>query len=82
MKSDSTIELVARVSALVAQRLQMEAPDPDTDLIEAGLLDSLAFVDLLTHLESTFGVTVSLDDLDFDAFRSIAKIAAFVAGRS
>jgi len=82
VKSDSTVDLVARVSALVAGRLQIEAPDPDTDLIEAGYLDSLAFVDLLTSLESTFNMTVSLDDLDLDAFRTIARIAAFVAGRS
>ena len=82
MKPDATMELVARVSALVAARLQIEAPDPDTDLIEGGYLDSLAFVDLLASLESTFGITVSLDDLDLDAFRTIAKIAAFVAGRS
>ncbi len=82
MNSHQTMELLERVSAVVAARLQIEAPHPDTDLIEAGHLDSLAFVDLLASLESTFGVTVSLDDLDVDAFRTIAKIAAFVAGRS
>ena len=50
-------------------------PSPDTDLIEGGLLDSLALVELLFALEHEFAVTIALDKLDIDEFRSIRSIA-------
>jgi acyl carrier protein len=56
-------------------------PAPDTDVFESGLLDSLAFVDLLGALEHEFGVTIALDDLEVDNFRSIDRIAEFIAAR-
>ncbi len=51
----------------------------DTDLLKTGILDSLQFVELLMRLEKEFGVTVSIDDLEIDHFRSIDAIAAFIA---
>jgi methoxymalonate biosynthesis acyl carrier protein len=53
----------------------------DTDLFETAVLDSMVFVDLLLHLEREFGVTVALEDIEFDHFRSIERIAEFVANR-
>jgi acyl carrier protein len=41
----------------------------------------MVFVDLLLHLEREFGVTVALEDIEFDHFRSIERIAEFVANR-
>ena len=54
----------------------------DTDLVETGLLDSLALIELLAQLEETFGVSVSTDDLELENFRSIASITGFVARRT
>jgi D-alanine--poly(phosphoribitol) ligase subunit 2 len=67
---------------LLADAMSLEIPSVDTDLFEAGLLDSLAFVELLVHLEREFGVTTSIDDLKLDNFNSVAHIAEFVAARS
>jgi acyl carrier protein len=61
------------------ERLQIEIPSVDTDLLETGALDSLAFVDLLHYMEQEFEITVPFDDLEVDNFRSIGKIAEFVA---
>jgi len=62
--------------------LSLEVSSVDTDLVETGLLDSLALVELLAQLEETFGVSVSTDDLELENFRSIASIAGFVARRA
>lgn len=71
-----------RVAALFADALQLEVPSVDTDLFESAVLDSLAFVELLVQLEREFGVTPSLDELEAENFRSITRIAEFVAARA
>jgi acyl carrier protein len=48
--------------------------------VEEGILDSLAFVELLVCLEQEFAVQVPMDSVEIDNFRSIAKIAEFVVG--
>jgi acyl carrier protein len=50
----------------------------DADLLGAGLLDSLALVDLLVNIEQEFGLEISLDTLEIDSFRSIDSIAEFI----
>ena len=71
-----------QISALFSNSLHVDVPSVDVDLFESGVLDSLAFVDLLLELERTFGVTTSLDDLEADNFRSIARIADYVMARA
>jgi methoxymalonate biosynthesis acyl carrier protein len=74
-------DLHERIAGIFSAALNVEVPSADTDLFEAGLLDSLAFVELLLRLEHEFGVTTAVDDLDVDNFRSIARIAEFVGPR-
>ncbi len=69
----------AQVARMVGEALRVEVPEPDTDLLETGTLDSLGLVELLLQLERRFGVKVDLEGLDFDHLRSVASIADFVA---
>ena len=71
-----------RIAAIFSGALHLDVPSHDTDLFDAGVLDSLAFVELLLQLEREFGVTTTVDDLDVETFRSIACIADFVRGRA
>ena len=71
-----------RITRLLADAMSLEISSVDTDLFEAGLLDSLAFVELLVHLEREFGVTPSVDDLKVENFNSVAHIAEFVGERT
>ena len=79
---DDTSGLRERIAGVFQRALHVEAPPADVDLFEAGILDSLAFVELLVHLEREFDVTTSAADLEVDNFRSIARIADFVAARA
>ena len=72
-------ELAQQISTLFAEKLHLQVPSVDTDLIDTGLVDSLTFVEFLVQLEQEFGVQVSLQDLELDRFRTITRIAAFVA---
>jgi acyl carrier protein len=68
-----------QLAQLFREKLHLDVPSVDTDLVETGLLDSLQFVQLVLLLEEDFGMHVSLEDLDIDHFRSVGSIAAFVA---
>jgi acyl carrier protein len=76
------LNLETRIAKLFLEKVHLEIPSVETDLLDTGVVDSMAFVDLLYHLEQEFGITVSIDDLDIDNFRSIEKIAKFVATRN
>jgi acyl carrier protein len=67
-----------RLRELFAIQLNIRVPSDDTDLLESGLLDSLGLVELLFQVEQTFGLTLHLDELDVEHFRSLRTIGATV----
>jgi acyl carrier protein len=77
-----TLALQQQVTALFAEKLNLDVASAETDLIEAGLLDSLALIELLAQLEVSFDVSISTDDMELENFRSITRIAMFVMQRA
>jgi acyl carrier protein len=75
----STAALTERISDLIRETLHVVVPAPDTDLIESGLIDSLALVSLITEIEAEFKFEMPLDDFDVERFRSVEQIATYVA---
>lgn len=71
----------AELGSLFASALHIDVPDPDTDLLTTGRLDSVAMVELLLQLERRFDLRVAMEDLAIDHFRSLATIAAFITSR-
>ena len=71
--------LAQQISALFAEKMHLQVPSLDTDLINTGLVDSLMFVGFLAQLEQEFGIQLSLQDLELDRFRTVTRIAAIVA---
>jgi acyl carrier protein len=67
-----------RVQRLFVEVVNVDVPSADTDLIEGGLLDSLALVELLFALEREFDVSIALETLEIDTFRTVGRIAQFV----
>lgn len=67
-----------RIIRLIREALTVEVPSPDTDLIDAGLIDSLALVSLITEIERDFGIELPMDDFDIEFFRSAEQIATYV----
>jgi acyl carrier protein len=71
-------DTAARITDLIRDRLGVEVPTVDTDLIGSGLLDSLALVMLITALEEAFACELPLDDFDLERFRSVERIVEFL----
>jgi D-alanine--poly(phosphoribitol) ligase subunit 2 len=70
--------ITERLGALFTERFHIEVPSADTDLLETGILDSFQFVELLFQLEQHFGLRVSIDDIDLEDLRTLARIARLV----
>ena len=67
-----------KVREIFTAKLNVEPPEEQADLIAAGILDSFMFVELLLQLEQAFGLKFTLENLEIDNFRSIARITDFV----
>lgn len=74
-------DLEARITQLFADGLQIDVPAADVDLFAAGIVDSLLFVKLLAALEEQFSIHVSFEELEVDDFRTLRRIASFVAAK-
>jgi acyl carrier protein len=68
----------ARLSAVFSEFLHVEVPSADTDLFEAGILDSQRFVELVLHLEQNFQTHIDIQDFEIENFRCIQKIATLI----
>ncbi len=75
---NSNVELQEKIARLLLNRINVEVPTAETDLMESGLLDSLTLVELIVGLEEEFNVKIAFDEVEIDNFRSVAKIADFV----
>jgi acyl carrier protein len=72
-------ELSGKIREIFSDTLNIEVPSDETDLIDAGYIDSLALVELLFAIEREFGVSVPLDALEIDNFRNVRSIGELVA---
>ena len=54
----------------------------ETDLLDAGYLDSLMLMELVVSLEEQFGVSIGSEEGSPQNFRSIHSLASFVVQRS
>lgn len=62
-------------------RPELEIVDTD-DLVEKGVLDSLAFVELITEIQNRYNVVIRDVDVSADNFSTIAAMARYVRERS
>jgi D-alanine--poly(phosphoribitol) ligase subunit 2 len=70
--------LVSAIQAVLRERLMIVAASPDIDLLETGLVDSIGLVELILELEERFGVSLPMENLEIDDFRSVYSITDLV----
>ena len=78
MQTMDEVADIARAQLIFEDALNVQAPDPEVDLIDSGLIDSLALVTLIFEIEQEFGVRVPLETLDVEDFRTISNIVRMV----
>jgi acyl carrier protein len=57
---------------------QAEAPTAEASFMATGLIDSTGVLELVAHLEASYGIAVADDELVPANLDSVASIAAFV----
>ncbi len=50
----------------------------DDSFLEHGIIDSTGILELISHVEETYGIEVADDELNPDNFDSINRIAAYL----
>ena len=63
---------------LIRDRLNIDVADVDVDMIETGVLDSIALVTLITAIEEALSCELPLDDFDIENFRSARRITQYL----
>jgi acyl carrier protein len=74
-----TDPLLGQLAMIFADVTGANPPDPDADLLEGGVLDSLALVELLFAIEQELGIVVPAERLEVERFRTLARLAELVA---
>jgi acyl carrier protein len=77
----ATPAIVRDLTTLFREKLFIDVPSADTDLIDTGLLDSLQLVQLLLHVERDLGYRIPLDEIGLDDLRSLARLAKVISAR-
>jgi hypothetical protein len=73
------LALYDEVITIFLEHLHVTAPSLDADLLASCVLNPPALAKLLVEFEIRYGIRTSLEQIDFDDFRSVASISAFIA---
>jgi acyl carrier protein len=56
--------------------------DENDDLLNSGILNSLAILQLVAHIEEQLGVEVPVEDVVYENFQSVAALNAYLESQS
>ena len=70
--------LVDDIQSVLRDDLNVLVDSPHVDLLESGLVDSVGLVELILQLEERFEVSLPMDALEIDDFRSMHTIADLI----
>ncbi|HEU5470742.1 MAG TPA: acyl carrier protein [Actinophytocola sp.] len=71
-------EIIADLRDFFAGVTAGNAPEPDQDYFALGLVNSLLALELVAFVERRYGITVEVEDLDLDNFRTMNRVSEFV----
>lgn len=62
----------------IAGGLGKKSLDPDEDLLEQGIIDSLGLMKLITFMEGTFGIKILDEEIIPENFQSLNRMVTLV----
>jgi methoxymalonate biosynthesis acyl carrier protein len=62
----------------IMENVNLQDINDDFDIFEAGLVNSLFAIELMTFLEKAFNIKVTMDDLDMENFKTVNSTGRFV----
>lgn len=70
-------EVAGAIQQFLEKRLKTTVA-PDLDLFASGTVSSIFAMELVVHLEQTFGIVIGGADLQMDNFRTVDSMAGLV----
>lgn len=67
-----------QIISIIKRLTGYEEIDDNVDLIEEDILDSLAFIELITELEDTFNIEIQPTQVPSDTWRSVDSIVEMI----
>lgn len=78
MNTEITQTPKATIRNFILDSINIPDLNDDDNLFESGIVNSLFAVQLMTFLEKSFNIEVTMDDLSMDNFESINATSTFV----
>ena len=79
-------EILQQLEAHIRTRYEIDDNDddftPDVHLFDYGFIDSIGATALIAHIETTYGIQVTNQDLMLYPLNTIREIAAFIAEKT
>lgn len=66
------------IRSYILENLHAADIDDDCDIFSSGMANSLFAIEMMTFLENTFNIKVTMDDLDMENFRTVEATSRFV----
>jgi len=71
-------EIIAKLKTLIEDHTGTTIDGPDQDLD----IDSFTMMLIITYVDQEMGITIDMDSLDFDSFKSLTTFADIVVGKT
>lgn len=68
-------DIEERLVIYIRDELQVDIKDRNQDLVKEGAIDSFNMIQLLQFIEDSFKVSIDIEELDLDSFKSVKSIA-------
>ncbi|QQS35343.1 MAG: acyl carrier protein [Ignavibacteriales bacterium] len=78
MNIETTQSIKDTIRNFIFDSINVSDLNDDVNLFESGIVNSLFAVQLMTFLEKSFSIEVTMDDLMMENFESINATTAFV----
>ena len=78
MNTETTLSPKETIRNFILDSINIPDLNDDDNLFESGIVNSLFAVQLMTFLEKSFDIEVTMDDLSMDNFESINATSSFV----
>jgi len=71
-------EIITGLKPFLSQFVREEKITPDQDLFASGLVNSLFAMQMVLFIEKEYAIRVENEDLDFENFKSLNNLVAFI----
>ena len=78
MNTETAQSTKETIKSFILDSINMPDLKDDDHLFESGIVNSLFAVQLMTFLERSFNIEVTMDDLSMDNFKSVNAASIFV----